>query len=117
MTTVLDDAESSPVLSTVCSDGVALVTLHGEVDLVVVPQVRTALREVFVAGAVDQVHVDLSQVGFIDSSGLGLLVWAHKQARVFQVGFALVAPTPAVLQVLRLLGLDRILTILPSAVA
>jgi anti-sigma B factor antagonist len=113
MTTVLDEAESadSPVDSTVSSDGVTVVALRGEIDLVVVPAVRTALREVFVEGAADRVHVDLSRVEFIDSSGVGLLVWAYKQARVFQIGFALVAPTPPVSQVLRVLGVDRIIDV------
>lgn len=115
VTTVLDDAESSPVLSTVSADGVAVVTLRGEIDLVVVPSIRASLREIFVDGSAAAVRVDLSRVGFIDSSGLGVLLWAHKQARVFQVEFALVSPTPSVSQVMRVLGLDRILTVLPAA--
>lgn len=116
MTTVLDESESAetPVASTVRAGGVTVVALRGELDLVAVPPVRAALREVFVRGGADRVHLDLSRVEFIDSSGVGLLVWAYKQARVFQVGFALVTPTPDVSQVLRVLGLDRVLDVLPA---
>lgn len=116
MTTVLDetDGTASPVLSTERRDDVVVVTLQGEIDLVVVSPVRAALREVFVEGAAGTVHVDLSRVAFIDSSGLGVLVWAFKQARVFQVDYALVAPSAEVAQVLRVLGLDRIITVLPG---
>jgi anti-sigma B factor antagonist len=93
---------------------VAVVSLQGDIDLAVVAPVRAGLREVFVEGSAATVHVDLTRVRFIDSSGIGVLVWAHKQARVFQVDYALVGPSTEVAQVLRVLGLDRILTILPA---
>lgn len=85
-----------------------VVTLTGEVDLAVAGAVRTCLRELMVAGA-SHVLVDLREVTFMDSMGLGVLVAARKQARVFRGSFGLVAPSPPVARVLSLTSLDKFL--------
>lgn len=52
------------------------------------------------------VFIDLSQVSFIDSSGLGLLVKVARQARQAKVAFGLLSPSPVVQRVLRTMRLD-----------
>ncbi|WP_193606720.1 STAS domain-containing protein [Nocardioides lijunqiniae] len=84
-----------------------VVLLRGEVDMASVGDVRTCLRELMLAGHTD-VLIDLRGVTFMDSTGLGILVAARKQARVFRGSLGLVAPSPPVARVLSLTSLDRV---------
>lgn len=83
-------------------------------DLAASSAVRICLRDLMVDGAT-HVLVDLSAVTFMDSTGLGVLVAARRQARVFRGSFALVAPSPRVARVLSLTGLDKFLPCFASA--
>ena len=80
------------------------VRLHGEVDVLVVDQVRVALTDALTAGPRSMV-VDLSDLSFIDSTGLGALVFGFQRARDAGVAFKLAHPTPGVRQILVLSGL------------
>jgi len=53
---------------------------RGEIDVATSPRLRSALHDRFARGAED-ITLDLSDVTFIDSSGLGVLVGALKQFR------------------------------------
>jgi anti-sigma B factor antagonist len=90
-----------------------LVVVRGEVDMASVGVVRTCLRELMLAGRTE-VLVDLSGVTFMDSTGLGVLVAARKQARVFRGSLGLVAPSPPVARVLSLTSLDRVFPLFGS---
>ncbi|MBV9849554.1 MAG: STAS domain-containing protein [Armatimonadetes bacterium] len=56
-----------------------LIQAVGEVDLTTAPQLRIPLMDTVNSGGRDAVIVDLSQVDFIDSAGLALLVEARKR--------------------------------------
>jgi len=84
---------------------------EGELDIARVGDLRATLREAAREDAA-AVVVDLSQVSFIDSSGLGALVELHNRLRRSGRRLAVVAPggsAPAVL--LELAGLRGCLTI------
>jgi anti-sigma B factor antagonist len=55
-------------------------TLHvdGEVDVATAPQLRDALADLVDSGA-RRITLDLGAVGFVDSSGLGVLVGALRR--------------------------------------
>jgi anti-anti-sigma factor len=55
-----------------------IVTLDGEVDLAVVPEVRDELEAVIGAGC-SEVVLDLTAVTYADSTALGLLVWLDRK--------------------------------------
>lgn len=79
----------------------------GEVDLYSSPELRKAILES--APTADQeVGIDLSAVTYIDSSGVATLVEGLRCARERGVGFVLVTPSAAVLQVLELARLDSV---------
>lgn len=59
------------------------------------------------AGASQPLVIDLSQVRFMDSSGLGLMVRARKQAQRQGLQLSFTEPQPAVLNVLRLARLEN----------
>ena len=80
------------------------VALHGEIDVLTVDQVRVALAGALAAGP-HKLVVDLSDLSFIDSTGLGALIAGFQRARDAGVSFRLARPTPAVRQILVLSGL------------
>ena len=61
------------------TDKGALIEAQGEVDLTTAPQLREPLMQVVNEVRVGSVIVDLTQVDFIDSAGLALLVEARKR--------------------------------------
>lgn len=89
--------------------GFVLVRLSGEVDLSWSQDVRRVVLAAF--GGDAAVGIELSAVGYIDSSGIAALVEGLQQARSSGRRFALVAPSDAVRAVLELARLDRVFAI------
>jgi len=92
--------------------GATVVALSGDVDLDSSPGVRTVLLDC--VGAKQTVLVDMSDVSYIDSSGVASLVEAYQSARRRNANFALVAVSESAMRVLALARLDRVFSIHPS---
>ena len=90
----------------------ATVALRGEVDVLTVDQVRVALGEAL-AGRPREIVVDLHDLSFIDSTGLGALIFGFQRARDAGIRFRLARATPQVRQVLVLSGLLEIVELTP----
>jgi anti-sigma B factor antagonist len=91
-----------------------LVDVAGEVDLHTAPQLRAALDEATrddTAEAPPGVVVDLTGVGFIDSTGLGEIVGAHKALSRRDGQLHLAVTSPRVQRLLTLTGLDELLPV------
>lgn len=90
-------------------EGVSIVTIEGDVDLYSSPKAR----EVFLDCVAKKlpVLVDLSNVGYIDSSGVASLVECLQASRKAGRNFALASVSEAALKVLRLARLDKVFTI------
>ena len=73
------------------SDGYVLLTVEGELDIATAPRMIAALNEVLADMDVPLV-VDLSDVVFMDSTGLALLMNARRRAMRNGQGFAIVCP-------------------------
>jgi anti-sigma B factor antagonist len=73
-------------------------------------EIKAAFKELSLEGR-DHAVVDMKQVNFIDSSGIGALLSFYKQV---DQKLTLRNPTPTVLSVLELLRLHRILEIEPE---
>lgn len=86
----------------------AVVALSGEVDLATGPAVRACLHEL-VGGGARHVVVDLRQVSFLDSIGLGVLVAGYKLLRERDPAgsLRLVCTNERVVEVFALTGLLR----------
>ena len=85
----------------------------GEIDIATVPYLRDHLQRVQIDGPAHLV-LDLDQVTFIDSIGLGALIGAHKRARVLQGSLTLVCTSRPVLRVLSATALDRVFRVVAS---
>jgi anti-sigma B factor antagonist len=72
-------------------DGIELVLVEGEVDIATAARLISVLNS-SVAEAIRSVVVDLSRVGFMDSTGLALLINANRRLSLRRKGFAVVCP-------------------------
>ena len=89
-----------------------VVAASGEVDL----HHSTDLR-VEIIRHLDQaenVMLDMTQVSYIDSSGIAAMAQSLSHARGKGVEFALVQPNDAVMRVLQLTRLDKVFAMYPS---
>jgi anti-sigma B factor antagonist len=100
-------------VATTETGGLCVVTVRGEVDLATSPRLREELIDALARSARGLV-VDLAEVGFLDSTGLGVLAGAHRRAKADGRFFRLVCARREVLDVLRVTGLDLVLPMAPS---
>ncbi len=73
---------------TAVAEGRATLRFRGELDLATAPVLAREV-EATLAPGISEVVVDLSRVGFLDSSGLASLIAARRSARARGVRFAL----------------------------
>ena len=121
--------------------GVVVVDADGDIDLYTGPDLRQALTRVMAAeseeaggsrafttvpGPADQsgrpgslraVVVDLSDVDFIDSYAVGVLVQGHHLARRKGCGYVLVATHPMIHSLFAVTGLAKVLPLHPDVAA
>jgi anti-sigma B factor antagonist len=104
---------SEEIVARVDRDGDAVtVSLLGEVDVLTVDQVRQALSEALASGP-RSITVDMAELSFIDSTGLGALVFGFQRSRDAGVAFRLARPSTGVRQVLVLSGLLEVVELTP----
>jgi anti-sigma B factor antagonist len=84
--------------------------LIGELDAATVEVLRSAVSEAMGNGA-ERVVLDLGELDFVDSTGLGALIGALKRMRESGGELALTAVRPRVVKLLELTGLDKVFTI------
>jgi anti-sigma B factor antagonist len=90
-------------------DGIAVLHLNGNLNMVSAPTVREAVAGL-VADGQTRVVVDLAGVPFLDSSGLGVLIGGLKRTRQAGGDLRIAAPTEQVRLVLQLTNMERVLT-------
>jgi anti-sigma B factor antagonist len=90
-----------------------VVSVSGEVDVYTSPRLKSALVD-----AVDDdcrvLVVDMDKVGFIDSSGLGVLVGALRRVREAGGDLRVVCVRENVVKIFRITGLDRVFPMFAS---
>ena len=97
-----------PVRGTEQRDGAVVVRLGGEIDLYNADDVRKALVDAIDAGTA-RIVVDLSEVEFVDSTALGVLLEAR--SKIGRDGLLLAAPQAETRRALQVSGLDRHLAV------
>ena len=86
----------------------ALVSVSGELDLYTAEGLRAGIDEAGAVGA-DTVIVDLSEIRFIDSTALGVLVQETKRLEGRGHSLVLVTNDPRTSRVFEVTGLGRVL--------
>jgi anti-sigma B factor antagonist len=89
--------------------GAVVVHLVGELDLYNAPEVRTALLEV-AAEQPERLVIDLTEVAFVDSTALGVLIEARTKLENRQ-SFLLASPGLETHRALTISGLDQHLAV------
>ncbi|MFF5536371.1 STAS domain-containing protein [Streptomyces cinerochromogenes] len=85
-----------------------LVTVVGDLDLHTASRLADALQPLVLTGG-HSVLVDLSDVTFLDSTGLTCLIAVYRTARSTGARVALIAPSARVRRMLALTGTDQVL--------
>ena len=89
--------------------GGVVLALSGELDVVSAPDLELCLNEVM-AEALDRVVLDLSELAFVDSAGVSVLIKARQDADSSGRTLVLGRPTEQVHRVFALVGLADWLT-------
>ena len=91
----------------------AVVAVSGELDLRTSPELEKRLTRAFDAGA-ELVILDLRRIEFMDSTGLRVVLSAHRRAHETGRRFALVRGADQVERVLTLTGVRDLLTVVDA---
>ncbi|MBA2443239.1 MAG: STAS domain-containing protein [Rubrobacter sp.] len=97
--------------------GVPVVAVTGEIDLHVVPEFRSVVSDPgarSAAGPGPVVLVDLAEVTFMDSSGVGVLIGQHRELEGEGGELRIVTGEGPALKILKLTSLDEVFSIFSS---
>jgi len=95
------------------SDDIGVVVLEGEIDIYSAPEFKEVLVNSIESGA-HRVIVDLTEVTFIDSTTLGVLVSGAKRVRPRNGNLDIVCSDENIIRIFEITGLDRIFGIYAS---
>jgi anti-sigma B factor antagonist len=90
--------------------GAFVVSVTGEADLLTAPEIERELDTVLKLGG-RAVVVDLAEVGFIDSTAIGVLLRMQPRFRARGGNLVIVSNDRRVLRTLEITGLDRVFRI------
>jgi anti-sigma B factor antagonist len=94
-------------------DRVAVLSVCDVVDMLSAPRLIEAIRDALGKAPVGLI-VDLTEVDFLASVGMSVLVAAQEAADAMSVRFGIVAEGAATSRPIRLLGIDGILVLYPT---
>ncbi|MFI8194111.1 STAS domain-containing protein [Streptomyces sp. NPDC085946] len=92
-------------IAVTATGGIRVVTVTGEIDHHTGDHLRQALD--VTDTKLPRIVIDLRQVTFLDSSGINILITAHQHVTAAGGWLRLAGPTPSVLRVLQLVGVDQ----------
>lgn len=91
-------------------EGTTVIAVGGEIDVYTAPKLRDKISELVADGRYDLV-IDLEEVEFLDSTGLGVLVGGLKKVRAHNGSMRLVCGQDRLLKIFRITGLAKVFDI------
>ena len=88
-------------------DGIEVIDVGGEIDIYTAPRLRELLIDL-VSTDNYQLIVNMDQVEFLDSTGLGVLVGGLKRVRAHDGSLDLVCTQARILKIFRITGLTKV---------
>ena len=92
-------------------DDTLLAAIVGEIDHHGAFALRDELDDAMISARPKKVELDLSNVDFMDSSGLGVIMGRKSTADRIGADFKLINPTTRVARIIELAGLGKVVTI------
>lgn len=99
-------------IRTETSEEAVVVHVGGDLDVYTAPRLKETLAKVLDDGG--RLVLDLSQVHFIDSTALGVLVSAQEQSQASDGDLRLVMDDPYLLKIFHITGFDGMFSIYPE---
>ena len=93
-----------------------IIRVGGEIDHHSAVSVRLEMDEKILAMRPARVLLELSAVDFMDSSGLGLIMGRFALVKKYGGELCVLDPSPAVMKIMRLAGMERMVTVLKTKV-
>lgn len=87
-----------------------VIVAAGEVDMATAGGIRQAITDL-IGGGFKHLMLDMSEVSFIDSTGLGVIIGARKKVRHIDGTFSLVCNNPRTLRLFKITGIDQALPV------
>jgi anti-sigma B factor antagonist len=97
-------------LTTREAGGRTIVAVGGEIDVYTAPKLRDTITDLVAAGSYHLV-IDMTEVEFLDSTGLGVLVGGLKKVRANNGSLELVCTTDRLLKIFKITGLAKVFVI------
>jgi anti-sigma B factor antagonist len=91
----------------------SMIDLEGEVDVYTAPQLKQQIIAMLDSG-IYHVIVNLSNVEYLDSTALGVLIGGLKRLREKNGTLDLICPNPRIKRIFEITGLDKIFDIFNS---
>ncbi len=101
-------------IATESKAAVTSVVVSGEVDVSNAHVLREAVDKALGGDAVQALEVDMAQVPYIDSTGIGVLVGSAHKAHDAGVAFSVVDAQSNVVRILGMLGVDEVVDVRSS---
>jgi anti-anti-sigma factor len=93
---------------------ITIIDLTGEIDVSQAPRLRQTVLELFGNKNVKKLLINMTDVVYIDSAGLSVLIAAHRQANNKEGAFGLSNLQQPVRQVCHITGVDKVIRIFPT---
>jgi anti-sigma B factor antagonist len=97
-------------LETRQADGHTIIEVGGEIDVYTAPKLRDMITSLVGSGSYNLV-VDMANVDFLDSTGLGVLVGGLKKVRAHDGSMQLICNQERLLKIFRITGLAKVFSI------
>ncbi|RJL24766.1 STAS domain-containing protein [Bailinhaonella thermotolerans] len=91
-------------------DDHTVVGIAGEIDVFTAPRLREYLTDLIMSGGAHLV-LDMAEVAFLDSAGLGVLIGTLRRLQVHDGTLAVINANHHVLKVFRTTRLDRVIEV------
>ena len=92
-------------------NGASVAFLSGEIDHHCAKDLRTQLDRHIIGSRPSKLIIDLNNITFMDSSGIGLIMGRSKLMKACGGEVVVNSPQPYIKRVLKLAGIDRIVSI------
>ena len=96
--------------STTLNETACLLSVEGEIDVYTSPHLKERVVEL-AEGGIKHLILNLAQVEYLDSTGLGVLIGGLKRLREGEGNLVLVGPGMRILRIFEITGLDKIFDI------